>query len=171
MYLVLQIFAAVCSSGALPMAPRLSCVCKSWASAVAETPELWKVLDTQYLSSASSAAGQCPSPNGKARSGPAGHRHKRGAGSSSSITRGGVGRHAAVEAGLRQWVASGRLQELQDLRVHCAGSSHLSLEDPQFFADEEAAAADPAGGWRAFLLAPCCVATQSWTSCGLYCQC
>jgi hypothetical protein len=29
---------------------------------------------------------------------------------------------------------------LQDLRVSCAGSSHLSLEDPVFFEDAEAAA-------------------------------
>jgi hypothetical protein len=30
--------------------------------------------------------------------------------------------------------------QLQDLRVSCAGSSHLSLEDPVFFEDAEAAA-------------------------------
>jgi hypothetical protein len=32
------------------------------------------------------------------------------------------------------------LLSLQDLRVSCAGSSHLSLEDPVFFEDAEAAA-------------------------------
>jgi hypothetical protein len=90
--LLLQVFLRVCAAGALPMAPRLACVCASWAAAVAETPELWRILDTQYLP----AAGSAKSPAGKRKKGGAAQQR----------------RHTADE-GLASWLATGRLQQLQ----------------------------------------------------------
>jgi hypothetical protein len=98
----LQVFLRVCAAGALPMAPRLACVCSSWAAAVAETPELWRVLDTQFLPAA--AAGRFPasSPAGKGLAG------KR------SVKRDGVQKQGySADEGLAAWLAAGRLQQLQ----------------------------------------------------------
>lgn len=110
------------------MAPRLACVCTAWAAAVAETPELWRVLDTQYLTSGGSSSCNAAPTAGKKRKG-----------SRNSSTRSSRRQESSIDAGITEWVEAGRLQELRDLRLCCAGSSHLSLEDPLFFEDAEAA--------------------------------
>uniref|UniRef100_A0A383W243 Uncharacterized protein n=1 Tax=Tetradesmus obliquus TaxID=3088 RepID=A0A383W243_TETOB len=130
-----KVFLRVCAAGALPMAPRLACVCSSWAAAAAETPELWSVLDTQYLPAA--AAGSSRGA-GSSRSCPASKRKK----AAEQQQRHGY----TADEGLASWLAAGRLRQLQELRISCAGSSHLSLEDPVFFEDAEAAAAAAGSG-------------------------
>lgn len=129
-----KVFLRVCAAGALPMAPRLACVCSSWAAAAAETTELWSVLDTQYLPAAAAGSGRS---SGSSRSCPASKRRK----AAEQQQRQGY----TADEGLASWLAAGRLRQLQELRISCAGSSHLSLEDPVFFKDAEAAAAAGSG--------------------------
>jgi hypothetical protein len=76
------------------MAPRLACVCTSWAAAVAETPELWRTLDTQYLP----AAGSVRNPAKQRKKGGAAQQQQQG---------------YTADEGLASWLASGRLQQLQ----------------------------------------------------------
>lgn len=81
----LQVFQAVCARGALPMAPRLACVCSRWRAAVAETPELWRVLNTAKLPA---RAGRSAAAAGGARGrGKGGAKAKRGRGSSTASGR------------------------------------------------------------------------------------
>eukprot|EP00775_Hariotina_reticulata_P009954 gene9954-10109_t len=143
-----KVFLAVCSHEALPMAPCLACVCSSWAAAVAETPELFQVIDTAYLSArASLPAASAPArqqgagvPAGRT----AGKPSRRSSAEGKRVQGAAKPGHASIaDAGIAGWVASGRLQQLQELRITCAGSNHLSIEDPQFFEDEESKAADP----------------------------
>lgn len=158
----LQIFLSVCSTGALPMAPRLASVCTNWSAAVAETPEIWKVLDTQHLSPSATAAAVAVSPAGPSSSDrrgnsgrdgnltPPAQKRRKGRSNSSSYNSLAAARraagHAVVNEGLKQWALSGRLQQLQSLRLVCAGSSPLSLDDPQAFDDEHKHRSD--GGER-----------------------
>lgn len=132
------------------MAPRLASVCSTWATAVADTPELWRTLDTQYLSASTAGASAAVGPSSRGET--AGQKRKKGSSSRASPAKSKAAGHAAVVAGLKHWVLQGRLQKLQDLRVACVGSSHLSLEDPQFFADEGAGGA-AAGGKLGVVLA------------------
>ena len=109
-----QIFQAVCKHGALPMAPRLACVCSSWHAAVLATPELWRLLDTAAIPKR--AWSQPSSRGGKGKG-------KRGAGQ----------RPLTAQEGLSQWTASGRLQQLQVLLLYGqngAGPPAGAAEDP-----------------------------------------
>lgn len=106
-----QIFQAVCKHGALPMAPRLACVCTSWQAAVAATPELWRILDTGAISS---KAWVQQNAQGRGR-GPKAARAKGKARGASAA------RFVSAEQGLRQWLESGRLQQLQVLVLHGEG--------------------------------------------------
>jgi hypothetical protein len=85
------------------MAPRLACVCSTWAAAAAETPELWRLLDTQYLPAAAAAGGGGRSAGSSKSQSPASKR-KRGGAAQQGYT---------VDEGLASWLAAGRLQQLQ----------------------------------------------------------
>lgn len=106
-----QIFQAVCKHGALPMAPRLACVCTSWQAAVAATPELWHILDTAAISS---KAWVQQNAHGRSR-GPKAPRAKGKASGASAVG------FVSAEQGLRRWLEIGRLQQLQVLVLHGEG--------------------------------------------------
>lgn len=94
-----QILRAACARGALPTAPRLACVCRGWAAAVASLPELWSSIDTARLPS-----------------------------KSASFARGLVPAASCAEAGLLKWAASGRLSGLRRLLLAC-GSEDAGAGD------------------------------------------
>lgn len=125
-----QIFLAVCKHGALPMAPRLACVCTNWTAAVTATPELWRLIDTAAIPNR--AWGQHPS---SARSPPG---KSKGAGTKRAGKAVGKQRLLSAEQGLSQWVASGRLQQLQALLLYGEGGSGLGCADPQDGAGRDA---------------------------------
>jgi hypothetical protein len=142
-----QVFQDVCAAGALPMAPRLACVCTVWASTVHDTPELWRVLDTAALP-ASSSRPVAAKPSAAA-GGPLRKRATAGGGggAAAAAASGSAADHvpSRAEAGLRAWLASGRLQLLQELVLCCPGSTasqRTYLQD----AGSEAAEASAAGG-------------------------
>lgn len=117
-----QIFLAVCKHGALPMAPRLACVCTSWSAAVDATPELWHLIDTAAIPARSwvqePAVGGVRSPPSEKQQGAKG---KQAAGRK--------GKRLSAEQGLRLWAASGRLQELQALLLYGEGANRFDPQD------------------------------------------
>lgn len=130
-----QIFLSVCKHGALPMAPRLACVCTSFNAAVAATPELWCLIDTAAIPNGSwvQAPGGARSPPGKSKGAAAAKgKQKQPAGG-----RKGASTQLTAEQGLSQWVTSGRLQQLQTVLVYGEGAAGAGCADPQ-----EAAAGD-----------------------------
>jgi hypothetical protein len=112
------------------------------------TPELWRVLDTSRLPSSSNR----PWP-GSTSSSPGGGKGSKKAGSSSAAAAaaaaagGGAGgqRSSRAEAGLRRWLAHGRLEQLRQLTLCCPGSSSSQLLT---VLDEGSDAAAGGGGRR-----------------------
>jgi hypothetical protein len=129
-----QIFLAVCKHGALPMAPRLACVCTNWTAAVAATPELWRLIDTAAIPNR--AWGQHPSA---ARS-PPGKTKGAGTKSAGKAARKGSAKQQplSAEQGLSQWVASGRLQQLQALLLYGEGGTGAACAGPHDGAGRDA---------------------------------
>lgn len=113
-----QICLAVCKHGALPMAPRLACVCTSWSAAVDATPELSRLVDTAAIPARSwlqePVGGGVRSPPSKKQQGAKG---KQAAG------RKGANKQLSAEQGLRLWAESGRLRELQALLLYGEGGA------------------------------------------------
>lgn len=113
-----QVALAVCKHGALPMAPRLACVCTSWSAAVDATPELWRLIDTAAIPARSwvqePASGSVRSPPSK---------KQQGAKGKQAVGRKGANKQLSAEQGLRLWVESGRLQELQALLLYGEGGA------------------------------------------------
>jgi hypothetical protein len=117
------------------MAPRLACVCTSFNAAVSATPELFKLLDTAAIPAKAWAQ-----PSGSERS-PKGSKH----GKARSISSKGA-KLLSAEEGLRHWLATGRLAQLQALLLYGEGSASAQDGAVQGGGSFAAAAAAAGGG-------------------------